>query len=485
MGKLKKEISLHVLYRILILAAGIFGAYLIFQKTGLSGANWMFSLALRILFTAMVLLGADIWFREEEEELKYRKMILLILAAGCMLRIAYMLYTDCTVRAHDLGDLELGTAGKAGYLLLVITGKLPGSFQAQFYQQPFYYMAGAAVSGILNQILGRTDPHSLVDAAKTVSCLASCLMLFAVEAVLRELPIDRRGKLAGISLTAFTPVFFLTAGRVGEDAMTGLLMTLAVLATLQWKRSEDWQHALLLGLIYGIGMMTKISCCITGVFTCYILAGKIRKNGLRKYVFQIFTALIVCLPLGLWYSVRNAVLFGQPLNYVLPQAVEGPYYRGSISLVRRFLSLDFFNLMQSPYADVTYDFNLPAYLLKSELFGEFRYQVPIFLPVLLLFTSLFLSAAVLICGIRVLISRHRWEILLLVSVFLLFPFYAYFSYPFSCSMDFRYYMMITFAKTLMLGMLWTERNRICRALGRAEILFSVLSLLMFGFFPGM
>ena len=485
MAEQTKEKISNKIYRVLLPAAGVFGAYLIFQKTGLTGDDWKFQMFLRILFTALILWAAEIWFQEEDEDKKYRKITMLVLTAGCILRIGYMLYTDCTVRAHDLGDLELGTAGKAGYLLLAIKGKLPGSYQAQFYQQPFFYLTGAAVSGILNKVLGRTDPHSLVDAAKTVSCLASCMILFIAESILPYFSIKKKGKLAALSLLAFTPAFYLVAGRVGEDALTGCLMALAILFTLRWEQTDDWQHALLLGLIYGIGMMTKISCSIVGIFTLYIFFRKIRKNSARKHVFQVLLFLAVSLPLGLWYSVRNRILFGQPFTYVLPQSVDGPYYRGADNLVRRFLSLDLINMFQRPYADVSYDVNLPVYLLKTELFGEFRYQVPLFIPVILLFLNLILSVIIFAFGIKILIKKKRIDMLVLVLLFAAFPLYASWSYPFSCSMDFRYYLMIALVKALLLGILWTEKERNCQKLVWLEGLFSLFSILMFGFFPGM
>ena len=45
----------------------------------------------------------------------------------------------------------------------------------------------------------------------------------------------------------------------------------------------------------------------------------------------------------------------------------------------------------TPYADPYTDFNLPAYLMKSELFGEFHYQAPLWLPTILLMLNVALS----------------------------------------------------------------------------------------------
>ena len=93
--------------------------------------------------------------------------------------------TPVTQRGHDLFELDSSAPGKAGYLLRILQEhRLPESYVLQLYQQPFFFLLGAGMSGILNGILQRTDPFSLVDGAKVVSCLASCFSLLAAERLL-------------------------------------------------------------------------------------------------------------------------------------------------------------------------------------------------------------------------------------------------------------------------------------------------------------
>lgn len=67
-------------------------------------------------------------------------VIKLLIFAGCVLRIWYAVVTPVTVRGHDIIGISTNSVGKASYLLrLAVLGKLPDSFDIQFYQQPFYF----------------------------------------------------------------------------------------------------------------------------------------------------------------------------------------------------------------------------------------------------------------------------------------------------------------------------------------------------------
>lgn len=252
-----------------------------------------------------------------------------------------------------------------------------------------------------------------------------------------------------MAVLSFTPVFWLTGGRLGEDALTFFFMTAVILGTVEWEKQPDWKHSILLAVLYGCGMMTKISLAFPAFYTAYIF-WKNRKSS--RFIPKMAVFAVISLPLGLWYSVRNLVLFGQPLGYV-PSMGE-ILYRGDRSYVARFLSLDIRNWLRTPYANPFQDYNFPVYLLKSELFGEFTYDMPVFIPMVLLLFSTLLTLCVAGIGIY---KICRWKSIpgekrpLIWG--LLFGGYAAISYwklPYGCSMDFRYYLMLTVCKVLVL-----------------------------------
>lgn len=376
-------------------------------------------------------------------------VVRLLFVCGCILRIWYAVVTPVTMRGHDIWELSVNAKGKAAYLLrLVEWGKLPDSYELQFYQQPFYYLLSALAAAVMRGLTGIEDAAFLVNTGKVVSCIASCFSLYLSERLLREFCSVRvRGY--GMAVLSFTPVFWLTGGRLGEDALTFFFMAAVILGTVEWEKQPDWKHTILLAVLYGCGMMTKISLAFPAFYTAYIF-WKNRKSS--RFIPKMAVFAVIALPLGLWYSVRNFVLFGQPLGYVLPQGET--LYRGDRSYVARFLSLDIRNWLRTPYANPFQDYNFPVYLLKSELFGEFTYDMPVFIPTMLLLFSTLLTLCVAGIGIY---KISRWKSApgekrpLIWG--LLFGGYAAISYwklPYGCSMDFRYYMVLTVCKVLVL-----------------------------------
>ena len=154
----------------------------------------------------------------------------------------------------------------------------------------------------------------------------------------------------------------------------------------------------------------------------------------------------------------------------MPQDVGNSLWRGDCSLWTRYKPLDIRNILHSPFANPFEDANLFTYMLKSELFGEFTYNVGLLIPYILLLINLVFS----ICAVGYLIFsvlKKRTEkryiyFYIILPVYFLFIIYSYWKQPFGCSMDARYFMILTVLKILVFGMfsekllLSTEQNKI-------------------------
>ncbi|MDD3253617.1 MAG: glycosyltransferase family 39 protein [Lachnospiraceae bacterium] len=421
-------------------------------------------------------------------ELLYKSIILF----GFAMRIGYMLYTGCEVREHDLRDLTSNGGGHAGYILTLIeTGKLPNSNDLQYYQQPLFYILGSYASRIINSALRCTEPYFLVDAAKVVSCCFSCFTLLAAGKLGEILKLDKTAKVISIALIAFLPGFYLTGGSVVGDAQTAFFMTAAFLYTCRWHEKQSWKNILVLAVIYGLGMMTKISCGIMAIFTAGVFALVLwnhRKSHELGAIFGKYLAFgCISFPLGLWYSLRNYRLFGQTLGYVLRISEESKIYTGDHSLVQRFILPDIPNLLHSPYGDAWSDYNLPVYLIKSSLFGEFSYEISDWIPVILMLSGLILSVIVVISIIHQL-RRRKTDVYgtfaaIAFGIVLSSTVYFYYQYPFGCSMDFRYVLVLGVLGALLVGKEFAAEKRewMRRVIVAETMIYSVFSCLMFLF----
>ncbi|MGN0324730.1 MAG: ArnT family glycosyltransferase [Lachnospiraceae bacterium] len=448
-------------------------SYLLARATGILGNEHLIHTAMMLfLILVSIALLWQIWSGRKSGtgQNRYNNGVYAVMIMGIVMRIGYMLSTDCNVRSHDLWEIDPAGAGHAGYLLqLLAKHQLPDTNTLQFYQQPLFYILGAVTSQFLNLFFHDVTYYDLVDAAKTVSCIASCLSLVLCRRIAQESNLKEQGILCTVMLTAFLPASYLTGGTVNPDALAALMMLYAYLFTLRWLRNQSWKNTIVLAIIFGLAMMTKISCGIVALVTAgiflwqFVIALHKKKAGILLLKYLVFGS--ISIPLGMWYSIRNYILFKQPLTYVLWLGEQSELYTGSHPIIQRILLIDVDNLLQGPYTDVWSDYNLPVYYLKSALFGEFSFDVPGFIPVLLLLTAFVLSLcciSAVICSIKN--RRFRRDDRIMIAVILSLVVYGsgilfYLKYPFGCSMDFRYMTFLTVPLGILLGK-YAETHRI-------------------------
>lgn len=396
-------------------------------------------------------------FKLFQKKLTAAGAVKYIIFAGIVMRIGYMLYTDCTFRSHDLGVADLTGTGHASYILTLIrTGSLPLSNEGQFYQQPLFYIIGSGVSRVLNGILGSDDAVGYVDAAKTVSCLASCFTLMLTDRLCDEIGLSGRGKAVAMSVTAFTPAFYLTA-RVTPDALAALFMVSALLMTVIWSKNTSWRNTLLLALIYGFGVMTKINVGSVAVITAGVFVMQAAKAMSEKRLLPFAARLAafagISLPLGLWYGVRNYLRFSQPLTYV-PEFMNSMASVREFSLPNRFLYPRLQELSHL-YANLYEDCNMPLYCLRTSVFGEFGYSVPTVLPAALLITAGLMAAVFAAAFISRLFKRKAGAgkriIMASLAVYCTHMAVFYLRYPYPFSIDFRYLLFAAVAAAVIIG----------------------------------
>lgn len=185
-------------------------SYLISRVLRLEQGNVRYVRYANLLFqiSGMVILLRDCLRKKEKNTYTEEQITGLILSMGIFMRVVYLLYTPLTVRSHDLWGIDLSSGGHASYLLLAMQGMLPPDNYLQFYQQPLYYFAGAFFSKLQNGLLGCSEAYYLVDAARTVSCTASCFSLLIACAIFRECGLSGKGLYRALLLVSFCRFIF-------------------------------------------------------------------------------------------------------------------------------------------------------------------------------------------------------------------------------------------------------------------------------------
>ena len=388
------------------------------------------------------------------------RMLLFLVAAGALLRIGYMLYTPYYLRGHDIGTADSNQ--NAGYIAQIfLYGRLPQTNYGLLYHPPVAFLMEAGVMRLWSFFTPEKSVDTLLDVAKLVPAFLSCALLVVLRRLFEELNMPRRAVLVAVAVLAFQPTFFILSASINNDMAMVFFIAVSLLYTVRWYKKQTFRNILLLAVAIALAGTSKVSGLLVAPLTAVVfLAGwqRARPRGLgqnRMGQFGAFAA--VCLPLSLWYMVRNAVLFGQSPGYVLQMAVNGPLYVGNYSFVQRFLSLPLGNLFTQPYCAPYDDYQLLPYVLKNALFGEFTFSNAAWMAAPLMAAQLLLVAFSLAAMVYVLFDRGvpRLTRFLLGGLWVLqIGSFVVFNlrYPFGCTMDFRYIVPTLFSGTAFLGL---------------------------------
>lgn len=451
-----------VFFKYFILFWGLFLLYSLFVHLNIENEPKSISSLMRLflvcLFTIEILLIIH-------QKATYQHLLYLILAAGIIMRIGYTLYTPYYIRSHDLGTLSDATSrGHVNYIYYIyLNHALPDCNDIQYYQPPLFHILSAVVMQIYHLFFPATAANELMDTSKLVSCFASICSLITMKNILEELHCTKKGTVFAIAIVSFFPNYYLITGRVNNDSLAFLFLLLSWLYTIKWGRRHQKNDLYLLALFIGLGMMTKLSVAIVaflaGPLMLYYLWKQFRAKNFKGTIIEYLIFLLICAPLGLWYSIRNLILFKQPLGYVLDiTATYGitTLYRGNLSFWERFVSIPLKDLKLRPFIDVNIDSNINTYLLRNSLFGEFTFTNLEDLASSFTKVNAILILLSLIAGVFVLFREkdNKWLRFgpILVWFLTMLSYYSFnLKYPESCTMDYRYIPISSFCGSICIG----------------------------------
>ena len=391
------------------------------------------------------------------------RAIIVLIAAGIVMRFGTMLYTPFFIHGHDVGSFD--DYGHLAYAFNIFNGNgLPDSNWGQFYHPPFAHIADAIVAKAFALITGQTDNFTIFEAARLVPCFASCALLIVSVRTFTELAFPVPAKLVASALVAFHPTFFITAASINNDMLMTLFVMAAFLYTIRWYKNQTYKNILLIAVFIGAAMSTKFSGALVAVYTAVVflivLIRRTREKTAVPLLAQYGAFAAVCFPLGLWYHIRNLILFGQAPGYVARIPETSGLYTGDHPLLERLFGFSLPDMLQRVYCSPWDDYRLPEYVVMCALYGEFWFSDAhrplgaVLIVVSLILIVLSLGAMVWFVffdrktnRLAVLSFGGLWLILMLSYVFF------YIQYPFGCTLDFRYILptVITGAAFLGLG----------------------------------
>ena len=387
--------------------------------------------------------------------------ILIVMLFGVALRAFYVAATPYWCRQHDV----YFSYEHLDYIRHIFAyGSLPDSNTWQFYHPPLHHLICAAFWYLSN---GAGYGATMVfEGFQCLTAFYSVMTMLACYKMTQELKMKDGSVLAVMTIIAFNPTLVIMSGSINNDTLMLLFCSVFMLYLLKWYKDPGVKNTLVLALSIALGMLTKFSAsemAIPAVFVFLVKSVKTlkEKNGGRTARligrFALFAA--VSIPLGLSYTVRNHVLFGQEPGYVVDlEGSASRMYTGNYGIFERFLSLPFKNLFDGAFCSVDYpcDYNLPVYIIKSSSFSEYKFDSYLSgISIAIVAVNAVLIALSLAATVYVLLRDRRRVPFLMIGIVWAsqLAFFVYFNvkYPYTCTMDFRYIVPALFAGAMFTG----------------------------------
>ena len=372
-----------------------------------------------------------------------RSIIALLILLGIAIRFVYVLYTGFRDRQHDVGFFNWSW-GHANYIEYWYNNglKLP-DFDVttiwQYYHPPFHHWLMA-----LLQVLTALDVEYPIacEALQILPMLYSSLTMIVCYRIFCLVHLKGTPLIAAMALICFHPTFILFGGEFNNDILLMLLMMASIMWGIRWYRAPEFTNIIPLALCIGLGMMTKLSGWMVAPAVAFLFIVVLIKHIKKplKYLGQYLLFGVICVPLGIWWQVRNLLLFNVPLTYVYDAftAYGAPYneYNPTLGLFKTAM------------------FDEGTNSITAEHFPQITVTAPIlyWISVVLFLLCFAFLVVSLIKKSKEINGAERMYFALLTVVLLCSYYWFCIKYPFTCTFNIRYCMPLIPLCTMGMGL---------------------------------
>ena len=403
----------------------------------------------------------------------------MLIGMGFMVKLAYVMNTSVYVRQHDVRNFG-GDSGHCGYIeYLLFNHHLPDfdiRERWQFCHPPLHHAISATWIHIKENIFGiGYDPAR--ESLQTITLFYSLCIMITAYKLLRYFGLKGKALYIPLLIISFHPSFIILSGSINNDVLSVAFIMGAVLSALNWYRDRKTSGIIKTALCIGLGMMTKLSAAVAavpiGLLFMAVFFSHIKTDA-KKLIGQFAVFGLICVPLGLWFGIRNYIKWDIPLTYVQEMDKSEMQYIGDQSFSDRVTDFSTSQL-KSVYLQWAWEdddgiiqgyneYNPMIAAMKTSVFGEFVNEQSFenapylnFAAKILFWDNVLIAAAALICMSAFLFigcSADLFQKLFLVSFWLamMLSFYKMaHDYPFTCTMNFRYITPTVIIGSIFIG----------------------------------
>ncbi len=474
-----KETALKYRYRILFICCMLCGLVNVFTFW----QDW-FKYPAQALFIpgAIAVIAIFAYKFIKNEPLDEKTVIFCLFVIGFFFRLVYIQSTGYLVRQHDVG----GTNGHFEYILKFYTHqKLPESINWQYYQPPVWHYLCALFLHI------QTTAGIALDIAREnlqlISLFCSSMIMLVSYNLFKKFSLKGLAIIIPFAIVAFHPTFIILAGSINNDVLSLLLALVSVDLAIKWYREPKLSTILKLALSIGFSMGVKLSGGLISVGVAVLFAirlfGKQYKNKIGL-IGQFASFGVLCVPIALWWQVRNFIKFETPFTYVPKLSETHSQYIGFRSFFERMFDFSaVFDIGVYPARMIQskagiydyYEYNIPLGALKSSVFGEYYlgqgHSLGLLCAQLLFWSAVLIAVIATVSAVYTLVKalKNRSEcknfavselIFTLICVATVIFSYIKFCFEFAhfCTMDFRYIAITVVFGALYIGLLLKQRE---------------------------
>ena len=409
--------------------------------------------------------------------------------------LGYNIYTPYHSRQHDGRNFNYpeygGHFGYIGYIYTYHT--LPVGSPADtwcFYNPPLFYIISTIILKITTFLKGSLELG--FENLQIFAMIYTIIFDVYVYKILKELNI-KKSIIPTILFVALSPAMVIMSGSINNDILSITLATMAIYYTLIWYKQDDLKTLIKIALTISLSIMTKISTALIAVAIAIVFLKKVIENKKHffKYVkhFSIFA--LIALPIGLWFPIKNLVLYDIPFTYVQSVDESNDANISEYSVLERFFKI---NTKQLSKVNINMtkenaEYNLYTTTLKSFVIDEYidyyESRISFFSITYLFYLSMLISVVYLINIFYVLKNRknlcNNWlYFFIIIGILQIGSYISFcFNFPFTFTMNFRYIVptLITYAVITSTA---SESNKILLHINSTlHIIFAIASILMF------
>lgn len=394
-------------------------------------------------------------------KLDEKRIIAFLVVCGFSLRLLYIVATGVEQRQHDVHSFG-GYDGHAAYIEYLFFNKaLPDvdpTLVWQFYHPPLHHII-CALWLFVQTKLG-IEYQNALEGLQYLTLFYSTISMIVGVKIFKLLSLKGKGLIVATAMLCFAPSFVIMSGSVNNDCLSVMFIILSVYFAMKWYQKPLYKTIIKLALCIGLGMITKLSVGLVSIGVAIVFLVKFIKAEKKLTVFsQLIAFGVICVPIGLSWSVRNAVLYGTPLNYVPMLDKDSFQYIGYHSAMQRLIDFRPFQL-KSPFiawGNSYFEYNPTVGLLKTSCFGEYVFEEEIISRIL--FWTFLVCVALAVCQlIRIAVSfkdnkcKMNTLLILIVSACYLVSYYVFcIQYPHTCTMNIRYAMICIILIAYLMG----------------------------------